>query len=144
MNSEAITARYEMPFRVKHQVAPSRAYVAPPMVGPRMRARLNWIEFMAMALARSSGPTRVGSSAEYAGPPKDWPTPTMNERVRMCQIWTTWVKNKNANKKAQAIWMYWEVSNIFRLSRRSAKTPPNRENMMMGSWPRKKGSLVIS
>ena len=50
----------------------------------------------------------------------------------MCQTWTTWVKNKNASRKAQAIWMYWEVSNIFRLSRRSAKTPPNRENIMMG------------
>src|SRR5271156_1585471 len=109
MNSEAITAREEMPFRVKHQVAPNRAYVAPPMVGPRMRARLNWIEFMAIALARSSGPTRVGSSAEYAGPPKDWPIPTMKERARMCQTWSRWADRKNANKKAHAICMYWEV-----------------------------------
>src|ERR1700733_527745 len=64
MKSVAITARYEMPLTVKHQVGPSRVYVKPPRVGPRMRAKLNWMEFMAIALARSSGPTRVGSSAE--------------------------------------------------------------------------------
>jgi len=43
-----------------------------------------------------------------------------------------------ASRKAHVIWMYCETSSILRRSLRSAKTPPNRENNMIGNWPRNK------
>ncbi len=59
----------------------------PASTGPTTRARLNWIEFSATALGRSSRSTSVGTSAWYAGPPKDCARPTTKERVRMIQTW---------------------------------------------------------
>src|SRR5215831_8887785 len=87
---EAITARKDKPFDPKHHVAPSFVKANPPIMGPMILARLNCIEFMAIALARCSDGTNVGSSAEYAGPPKLWPRPTINESAKICQTCTTW------------------------------------------------------
>src|ERR1035437_2087963 len=75
-----ITATNEIPFNPKHQSAPSFASATPPSTGPMIRARLNWIEFSAMALGRSSFGTSDGISAEYAGPPKLCAMPTVNDR----------------------------------------------------------------
>jgi len=60
MNSEMMTAMKERPFREKHQVAPTTVYATPPMIGPRMRARLNWIEFMAIAFGEVFRPHQGG------------------------------------------------------------------------------------
>ena len=58
-----ITAMKDRLFKPKHQAAPTVVSAMPPSVGPITRARLNWMEFMAMALGMSSLPTSVGSSA---------------------------------------------------------------------------------
>ncbi len=39
--NEQITARKDKPLSPKHQVAPNFVYARPPMLGPRIRARLN-------------------------------------------------------------------------------------------------------
>ncbi len=65
-----ITATNERPLSPKHQAAPSPVSARPPSIGPITRARLNWMEFSAMALGRSSFSTsdghqrRVGRTAE--------------------------------------------------------------------------------
>ena len=54
-----------------------------------------------MALGRSSFSTSVGTSAEYAGPPKDCAQPTTNDSARMCQTFTTFNANSSVSRKAQ-------------------------------------------
>ena len=41
ISSDAITARYEIPFSEKHHIAPSLVSATPPSAGPRTRAKLN-------------------------------------------------------------------------------------------------------
>ena len=66
VNREAITATNESPIQEKAPRRPERRVSASPtIIGPNTRARLNWIEFIAIAFDRSSGPTSVnGNSAE--------------------------------------------------------------------------------
>ena len=47
--SETITAMNERPFSPKHHAALSLASATPASVGPITRARLNWMEFHAIA-----------------------------------------------------------------------------------------------
>ena len=49
-----MTARNDSPFSVKQKTVPSVASATPASSGPMTRARLNWIEFSAMAFGRSS------------------------------------------------------------------------------------------
>src|SRR5579863_8784784 len=85
IESEMIGARNEIAFNPKHHVSPSLARVIPASAGPTVTARLNWMEFNAMALGMSSRSTSVGISAEYAGPPKACASPDANDRQRICQ-----------------------------------------------------------
>src|SRR5215467_13107035 len=80
-----IGAKNEIAFRPKHHFSPSRASVIPPNAGPTVTARLNWIEFKAIAFGISSRSTRVGMSDRYAGPPKACANPERNDRHRMGQ-----------------------------------------------------------
>jgi hypothetical protein len=59
-DNEKITARKETPFNRKHAAAPNPAKANPAATGPMIRARLNWIEFNAIALEISFFSTRVG------------------------------------------------------------------------------------
>ena len=54
-SSEMITAMNETPLRLKHQAAPKFVSAIPPSAGPMTRARLNWMEFRAIAFDRSFG-----------------------------------------------------------------------------------------
>ncbi len=49
-----------MPFNRKHAAAPSAVNASPATTGPMMRARLNWIEFSAIAFEMSFFSTKVG------------------------------------------------------------------------------------
>ena len=62
MERAMITAMNEMPFTRKQKAAPHKAKTSPPSAGPITRARLNCIEFMAMAFGTSSRRTSKGSS----------------------------------------------------------------------------------
>ena len=53
----------------KQAAVPKAASVAPASSGPNTRARLNWIEFSAIAFGRSFFSTSDGTSDWYAGPP---------------------------------------------------------------------------
>ena len=57
-----MTTRNETPFSAKHSAVPKAASVAPASSGPNTRARLNWIEFSAIAFGRSFFSTSVGTS----------------------------------------------------------------------------------
>ena len=52
------------------------------------RARLNCVEFSAMAFGMSSRRTSVGRSDWYAGPPKACAVPVTHDSVRMCHTRT--------------------------------------------------------
>src|ERR1700722_29805 len=106
MYSEIMTAMNEIPFRPKHQSGPSLTSAMPPRAGPMTRPTLNWMEFSAMALGRFSLGTREGMSAEYAGPPKLWAEPTMNDKTRMCQTLSTCRKVSAASVSAVVICTY--------------------------------------
>src|SRR5215467_10339423 len=85
IESVIIGARNEIAFRPKHHFSPSLASVIPANAGPIVTARLNWIEFRAMAFGMSSRSTRVGMSERYAGPPKACANPETNDRHRIGQ-----------------------------------------------------------
>ena len=61
--SAAMTTMNERPFTAKHAAVPHAASVAPASSGPKTRARLNWIEFSAIAFGRSVFCTSDGMSA---------------------------------------------------------------------------------
>ena len=63
-DSVMIGATKDSAFSPKHHFSPRRARVIPPSAGPIVTARLNWIEFSAMALGMSSRSTSVGINAE--------------------------------------------------------------------------------
>ena len=52
-SSAKMTTRNDSPFRPKQAALPQAASVAPASSGPNTRARLNWIEFSAIAFGRS-------------------------------------------------------------------------------------------
>ena len=52
------------------------------------RARLNWVEFRAIAFGMSSRRTRFGRSDWYAGPPNACAVPVTPDSARMCQTCT--------------------------------------------------------
>src|SRR5262245_16426749 len=106
MYSEVITATKLTPFNPKHQVAPRVFRAMPPITGPIIRAKLNWIEFSAIAFGRSSGSTSVGTTAEYAGPPKDCAVPVTNDSIRIGQTWRKPKYIRIANTNALVIWTY--------------------------------------
>jgi hypothetical protein len=53
----------DTPLRLKHHAAPKFVSAIPPSAGPMTRAKLNWIEFSAIAFDKSFGATSVGMSA---------------------------------------------------------------------------------
>jgi hypothetical protein len=57
-----ITAMNEKPFSAKHAEGPHAVRARPPRTGPMTRARLNCIEFMAIAFGMSSRLTSSGNS----------------------------------------------------------------------------------
>src|SRR5262245_62808528 len=59
-DSEEITARNETPFNRKHAAAPKPENASPATIGPIMRAKLNWIEFSAIAFGMSFFSTSIG------------------------------------------------------------------------------------
>ncbi len=87
--SEAMTTRNDRPFSAKHAADPSAASATPASRGPMMRARLNWMEFSAMALGISSRRTSIGRSDWYAGLPKACAVPVMHDSARISQMRTT-------------------------------------------------------
>src|SRR5215469_3335715 len=87
IDSVMIGAKNEIAFRPKHHFSPNLASVIPPNAGPIVTARLNWIEFRAMAFGISSRSTSVGMSDRYAGPPKAWANPETNDKHRIGQTW---------------------------------------------------------
>ena len=62
---------------------PSPTMTIPPMAGPIICARLNWIELRATALGRCGRGTRDGTSDWKAGPPNAWARPDRNDSARM-------------------------------------------------------------
>src|SRR5579862_7281356 len=84
-DSEMIGARNDTALSPKHHLSPSLASVIPASEGPMVTARLNWIEFSAIALGISSRSTNVGISAEYAGPPNACAKPFTHDKLRICQ-----------------------------------------------------------
>ena len=135
-----MTKMNDIPFSAKHHVAFSLVRAIPPSTGPITRARLNWMEFSAMALGKSSFSTNIGTRAEYAGPPNDCAVPTINERVRMCQTRTTPIAASEARVNAQVSCTHCDPSNRRRRLTRSATTPPISENRKIGMLPRKASS----
>ncbi len=63
IESEMTGARKESAFSPKHHFSPNFANARPASAGPMVTAKLNWIEFSAMAFGMSSLLTRVGISA---------------------------------------------------------------------------------
>ena len=86
--SAMMTAMNEMPFSVKHAAAPHAANTTPPSAGPRKRARLNCMEFMAIAFGTSLRSTSSGNSDAYAGPLNDCVLPVRNDITKMCHTFT--------------------------------------------------------
>ena len=62
-SSATMTTRNDRPLRPKQAALPQAASVAPASSGPNTRARLNWIEFSAIAFGRSFFCTSDGISA---------------------------------------------------------------------------------
>src|SRR5262249_25343043 len=106
MYSDIITAIKLIPFNPKHQVAPSVFRAMPPITGPIIRAKLNWIEFRAIAFGRSSGSTSVGTNAEEAGPPKDCAVPVTNDSINIGQTCRKPKYIRIASTNALVIWTY--------------------------------------
>jgi hypothetical protein len=94
------------------------------------------MELSAMAFCRSSFSTSMGTSAEYAGPPKACAQPTTKDTVRMCGTLIHLSAISAVNTNAQVICTYCDPSSTRRRSMRSASTPPISENSRMGIWPR--------
>ena len=96
------------------------------------RARLNCIEFMAIAFGTSSRLTSSGSSEMYAGPLNDCALPVRNDSRKMCQTCTVRVQIRKPSTRAKLICRYCDSSMILRRSTRSAITPPKSENRSIG------------
>src|SRR5271165_5776947 len=108
--SETMGARKESAFNPKHHFSPNFAKAIPASAGPIVTARLNWIEFSAMAFGMSSLSTNVGISAWYAGPPKAWAKPETTDRHRMGQTWVNPFATRIVSTVALPICTYWETS----------------------------------
>ena len=61
-SSATMTTKKERPLSPKHSAVPSAAIVAPANSDPRIRDRLNWIEFSAIAFGRCFLSTSEGMS----------------------------------------------------------------------------------
>src|SRR6516164_7318723 len=97
MDSVITGARNDSAFKPKHHFSPNRARVNPPRAGPIVTARLNWIEFSAIAFGISSRSTNVGISDRYAGPPNACAVPDTNERHRIGQTWAGPMATRTVN-----------------------------------------------
>jgi hypothetical protein len=139
----------ERPFTAKQTAAPHAASAMPAKIGPITRARLNCIEFIAMAFETSSRFTSSGRSEMYAGPLNDCALPVRNDRTKMCQTLTLPEKSSAASTNAKLICRYCESSMILRRSTRSATAPPKIEKTSIGpvernpSTPSRNGESVI-
>ena len=104
-----MTARNDRPLIPKQATRPYATRTPPPIIGPIIWARLNWIEFSAIAFGSVERGTSDGIIDWNAGPPKAWARPVKNDSARM---WCTCTTSKNTmavSVSAATIWRLCEA-----------------------------------
>ena len=112
------------------------------MMGPITRDPFTDTEDRLMEPPRSSGGTRLGSTAENAGALSELPMPTTSCAANRTGIAAS-IDEKMPRHTEPVIWMTWANTSHLRLSNLSAMTPAGMESSRSGpSWAKVKIATV--